>query len=654
MAPPPPPGDDEKHGDSPTYSIKDSARHSTDYEEVCKAAAEPAATAAADARLSRRSLTHSARRDGDALQRHSVAPVVTRKAPTKPLKSMLRNSWVLAIMTGIVAIMIVFKSRITKGEPLENVHATNGLAPFLVPAPNNDYIDYLFLNIIVGPQFPQDNATRNSTTGAGRRRLAAWVAEALATRDAASSRPTPDAEEQLARAARKLLASPKCTLARRVLLQTEPSDSATETTLPQLKIVFEVQASELKGLGPAKNWLALAIVLLVLLAIASERIHRMWVAMIGCSLMLGLLLLMRMPPSLGTAVEWLDQSTLSLLWGMMVIVGRLKDTGMFEVLSAWTVRISRGKLWILSTLLMVVTGFVSAWLDNVTTMLLMAPVTISMMKQCNADPVPLLVAQALMSNIGGTGGRPSSSDHRMAPGVILAAAICTPLILFLCRKTMLGRVENFEAVAEESRHFRVTDWDLFAKSSYVTAAVVVAFLLHPVHHVDPAWFALLGAIVLCVCDDPMEVDKVVRSVEWDMLLFFAAMFVMIEASAEIGMIDMIGGWLESAIRAAPEGSRTIVAIQILLWITMVPIIEYLAASGLGLDLATLAWALDFGACFGGNATLIGASANIVTATLVDRAGLRKVTFMSWLWIGLPVTAVSVAVADVWMILRFCL
>lgn len=196
----------------------------------------------------------------------------------------------------------------------------------------------------------------------------------------------------------------------------------------------------------------------------------------------------------------------------------------------------------------------------------------------------------------------------------------------------------------------------------------VGFLLHPVHHVDPAWFAVLGAVVLCVCDSPMEVEKVVHTVEWDMLLFFAAMFIMIEASAEIGMISMIGGWLESAIRATPPASRTIVAIQILLWvsavisgvldnipytITMVPVIEYLAFAGLGLDLATLAWALNFGACFGGNATLIGASANIVTATLAERAG-EKITFVGWLKPGIPVVIVSVAMADVWMLLRFCL
>eukprot|EP00887_Chlorella_sp_A99_P002871 scaffold6.g2871.t1 len=675
--------------------------------------------AAASARLFRRSVDMLEDRV-EALENHTLAPPPEPEEPEKR-HGLLINSWVLAIMAGIVAIMIVAKGRIHVPAPLEDVHATNGLAPFVLPAPN-DYVDYLFVNMVLGPYLPQENAVTSSSSS-GRRKLAAWVGAALAQRDArragaagAALGPptTEDAEAQLAGAGRERPHPPLITalhtpthtqicdtkedravtcsfefrgddLNASLWLQGEPlwlGFTANQSTQAcrggrGRGVVFSVQYAELKGLGPAKNWLSIAIVILVLIGIASERIHRMWCAMIGCGLMLGLLLLIDMAPSLEVVTEWLDQSTLGLLFGMMIIVGRLKDTGTFEVFSAFAVRISRGRMWILATLLMVTTGFVSAWLDNVTTMLLMAPVSISMMRQCNANPVPLLMAQVLMSNIGGTAtmvgdppaliiGNALSYElnfvdfiANMAPGVIMASAVCIPLMIWIYRRTLTG----------PAKKYRILDWNLMAKCSYVTGVVLVGFLLHPIHHVDPAWFAILGAIVLCVVDNPMEVDKVVHSVEWDMLLFFAAMFVMIAASAQVGMIDMIGGWLDSAIRSAPEGSRTIVAIQILLWvsmaisgvldnipytITMVPVIEYLAASGLGLDLATLAWALNFGACFGGNATLIGASANIVTATLSERAGLKGINFVSWLKIGVPVTIVSVAVADLWMILRFCL
>ncbi|KAL4423292.1 hypothetical protein ABPG77_004561 [Micractinium sp. CCAP 211/92] len=721
----------------------------------------------------------------EAMEQHKLAPE-PEQAPTKPLKSLLRNSWVLILMAGIVGIIVAGKARIHVPEPLAGVHATRTF--FALPL-QGDSIDYLFINLLIAPYYPPGEA---GGTGHRRRLLAAaesqLVGEALSVRsagpDPAYSAHPPQlvaakAEEDLERRVRKLLARPKLTLAqrqparrqhRRLLTEgpTEEPANVGGAELPELKVtvvqlnasalpaaaannatatalaaaagvpvyfpvsepqfcstkdgaavkcslvfrggdltsalvpgqplylgfessqgeqlVFQVEMSDLGWLGPAKNWIALGILAVVLVGIASERIHRMWCAMIGAGLMMGLLLWMNMAPSLSLVVDWLDESTLGLLFGMMIIVGRLKDTGMFELMSAVAVRLSRGKMWALSLMLMVGTGFLSAFLDNVTTMLLIAPVSISVMRQCNQDPVPLLISMALMSNVGGAAtmvGDPPAliigtalSRYlgfidfiiNMAPGVLLASVACVPLILFMYRRTLVPPIQRYAAMLEEVKSFRITDWNLFAKSAYVTLVVLVGFLLHPVHHVDPAWFAVLGAIVLCVCDAPMEVERVVHTVEWDMLLFFASMFVMIEASAEVGMISMIAGWLESAIEAAPEGSRLIIAIQILLWVSavisgvldnipytivMVPVIEYLASAGLGLELPPLAWALNFGACFGGNATLIGASANIVTATLAERAG-HHITFLKWLKTGVPVTVVSVAMADVWMILRFCL
>lgn len=724
----------------------------------------------------------------EAMEQKKLAPEPER-TPAKPLKSLLRNSWVLAIMAAIVAIIIAGKARIHVPEPLAGVHATR---TFMALPLDSTSIDYLFINLLIAPYYPPGEAGG----GGHRRRLLAaaesrLVGEALSMRGANGSRDpafpahspqlvAAKAEEELERRVTKLLARPKLTLAqrqparrqhRRLLTDEsaeEPPNVPGEVELPQLKVtvvqlnasavppgaagndsatalaaaagaplyfpvsepqfcstkdgaavkcsmvfqggdltaalvegqplylgfessqgeqlVFKVEMSDLGWLGPAKNWIALAILVLVLVGIASERIHRMWCAMIGAGMMMGLLLWMNMAPSLSLVVDWLDESTLGLLFGMMIIVGRLKDTGMFELMSAVAVRLSKGKMWALSLLLMVGTGFLSAFLDNVTTMLLIAPVSISVMRQCNQDPVPLLISMALMSNIGGAAtmvGDPPAliigtalSNYlgfvdfiiNMAPGVLMAAVACIPLILFLYRHTLVPPIQRYQAMLEEVKSFRITDWDLFAKSAYVTLVVLIGFLLHPIHHVDPAWFAVLGAIVLCVCDAPMEVERVVHTVEWDMLLFFASMFVMIEASAEVGMISMIAGWLESAIKSAPEGSRLIIAIQILLWVSavisgvldnipytivMVPVIEYLAFAGLGLELPTLAWALNFGACFGGNATLIGASANIVTATLAERAG-HHITFFKWLKTGVPVTIVSVAMADIWMILRFCL
>jgi Na+/H+ antiporter NhaD/arsenite permease-like protein len=379
--------------------------------------------------------------------------------------------------------------------------------------------------------------------------------------------------------------------------------------------------------------------------------------------------------------SWLDSSTLGLLFGMMIIVGQLQRTGLFEVLCACALRACRGRMWALTLMILYLTGFVSAFLDNVTTMLLMGPISVSTMAACGRDPAPLLIAQALFSNIGGTAtmvGDPPNiiignalapaigfADFliHLAPGVIAASVPAALVILLMWRRELTGEVPDHASVLAAAKQYTIRDRALLLKAGVVTAAVVAAFLLHPLHHVDPAVFAILGATLLIVAVAPTDAAGPLKPVEWDMLLFFAGQFVMVEAAAELGLIDMVGGWLASAIRAAPPAARTAAAVHILLWgsavtsavldnipftVTMVPVVEYLAAAGLGLELKTLAWALAFGACFGGNATLIGASANIVTASVLERGG-RHVTFCEWLKAGTPVTVVSLLAANAYML-----
>jgi Na+/H+ antiporter NhaD/arsenite permease-like protein len=308
------------------------------------------------------------------------------------------------------------------------------------------------------------------------------------------------------------------------------------------------------------------------------------------------------------------------------------------------------------------------------------------MKRCGRDPTPLLLALTFASNIGGAAtmvGDPPAliigtalSEYvgfedfliNMAPGAIFAMIVATPLVVFaLFRGSLTGLIANYAEVVASTSEYVVTDWPLLAKSSYVTFAVLLGFVLHPVHHVDPAWFALLGAIVLCVSCMPFDTEKALRSVELDLLLFFAGLFVATEAAAEIGTIDMVAGWIESALSSTPEGARTIVAIQIFLWtgaaasaflgavpftIAMVPVVERIGSAGLGLDVAIMAWSLNFGACFGGNATPIGSAAGIVTCGLAEKDGV-KIGFGRWMPSGTAVTLATVSIADAWLLLRFC-
>jgi Na+/H+ antiporter NhaD/arsenite permease-like protein len=202
-----------------------------------------------------------------------------------------------------------------------------------------------------------------------------------------------------------------------------------------------------------------------------------------------------MVPSLATVTSWLDESTLGLLFGMMIIVGHLKNTGLFEVLCAATLKACGGRMWLLSALLCYLTGVVSALLDNVTTMLLMGPITISLMQTCKRDPRPLLMAQVLFSNVGGTAtmvGDPpniiigtSLSRYlgfvdflvNLAPGVLAASLPALGLVLLQYRRDLLGPIPAYEDCLEQTKDYSILDWNLMAKSGYVTAVVVLGFLL---------------------------------------------------------------------------------------------------------------------------------------------------------------------------------
>ncbi|KAG1659936.1 hypothetical protein FOA52_015374 [Chlamydomonas sp. UWO 241] len=219
-----------------------------------------------------------------------------------------------------------------------------------------------------------------------------------------------------------------------------------------------------------------------------------------------------------------------------------------------------------------------------------------------------------------------------------------------------------------NRAFRytITEWALFYKCIYVTGAVIIGFLLQPIHGLAPAWIAVIGATVLIVATEPKDVHAVLHAVEWDMLLFFAAMFILIEAAAELGLIRRIVQFLQLVIDTAPPGSEQIAAIEAILWfsaifsalldnvpyvITMLPVIEQLAALRPELDLRIMAWSLAFGACLGGNATMIGASANIVTVGLAAERGY-PITFGYWLKTGVPTTIMAVAAANIYLIARY--
>jgi Na+/H+ antiporter NhaD/arsenite permease-like protein len=201
----------------------------------------------------------------------------------------------------------------------------------------------------------------------------------------------------------------------------------------------------------------------------------------------------------------------------------------------------------------------------------------------------------------------------------------------------------------------------------VTAFVILLFFLHPIHHKDTAWIALLGAFVTIAFTNPHDVQDVLRNhVEWDTLLFFAGLFVLVEVCASMGLLSLIGNALASYIESQAEGKQLSVAITMLLWVsaftsafldnipytaTMIPVVKILADSLDTLPLKTLAWALSFGACLGGNGTLLGASANIVTAGISTNRGF-EISFLNFLYPGMIAMITTTALANLYMLIRY--
>jgi len=456
---------------------------------------------------------------------------------------------------------------------------------------------------------------------------------------------------------------------------------ATNSTAP-IGLLFQVD--KLPAIALYRTALSAVLLVFVYLCIVTDVVHRTLVAMVGAFFSLLLLATMNYHASMQTALVWMDEGTLALLFGMMIIVNLISTTGLFEFVAIRALDMSKGNMGKLMVLLCIATAVMSAFLDNVTTMLLLAPVTIELSKVIEMNPIPFLISEVMFSNIGGTAtmiGDPPNiiignmlSDYvgfvdfilNLAPCIFLASF---PSLFFLKWYyfddfNVPDKVFDMEALKKQ---YPITDPVLLAKSGIILSAVLLLFFLHPVHHVDTSWVACVGAVGLMVIATPHELHHVFESVEWDTLLFFAALFVMIEAMATMGLIRSIGEGLSAIISAAPEDDRLIVAIIVILWVssivsgfldnipytaTMVPVVKLLSENeGLNLPLKPLVWALSLGACLGGNMTLVGASANLVTAGTAEHGG-HPISFKDFMKVGTPITFISVAVATVYCIIVY--
>jgi Na+/H+ antiporter NhaD/arsenite permease-like protein len=423
-------------------------------------------------------------------------------------------------------------------------------------------------------------------------------------------------------------------------------------------------------------WVAVAVFVTAYILIATEKIHRVAAALGGAAIMLALGITDAEAAffSEETGIDW---NVIFLLLGMMVIVGVLRQTGVFEFLAIWSAKKARGKPFRIMVILVLITAVASALLDNVTTVLLVAPVTVLVCERLGVPPVPFLIAEALASNIGGTAtliGDPpniiiasrsglSFNDFlfNLGPLVVLLLLVYVGICRFLFRKAFIYDPERVAEVMALEEKEAIRNRPLLWQGLGVLVLVTAGFVLHTALHFEPAVVAILGAGLL-VAISRIKAEDAVREVEWPTLVFFMGLFIMVGALIEVGIIEQLA---EAAVEAT--GGKLLLTTMLLLWVsaaasaivdnipyvaTMSPIVNELVG-----NIQTegnpnvLWWALALGADLGGNATAIGASANVVVLGVAERNG-HPISFWTFTRYGLGVAIITIALAMPYLYFRY--
>lgn len=418
--------------------------------------------------------------------------------------------------------------------------------------------------------------------------------------------------------------------------------------------------------------LAIGIFLLTYALIISEKIHRTIVAMAG-----GILMVVCGIVDQETALHHIDFNTLGLLVGMMIIVTVTAKTGLFNYLAILSARRANGDPVKIFISLSLITAVASALLDNVTTVLLMVPVTFSITRQLRVPPIPFLISEILTSNIGGTATLIGDPPNIMIGSAVaelsfmdfianLAAVsalilLVTITILVVFYRKQLQTAKEFQAsIMQLNAKDELTDIRLLKQCLFVLAVTIGGFFLHQLLHLESATVALFGAFLLLMLTGEHELEDSLAKVEWTTIFFFIGLFALVSGLMETGVIsamaqqaiDLTGGnltatamlilWL-SAIASAFVDNIPFVA-------TMIPMIKEMGSMGLA-NLEPLWWSLALGACLGGNGSLIGASANVIVAGLAAKEG-QPISFLKFLWIGFPLMILSILISTVYVYLRY--
>jgi len=416
-----------------------------------------------------------------------------------------------------------------------------------------------------------------------------------------------------------------------------------------------------------QTWIAAGIFLITYAFIVSDRVHRTIAALLG-----GLTIILIGVLDQDQAFHAIDWNVIFLLAGMMMIANVLRETGLFQWIAIQSVRLGKGKPYRIMVILVVVTAVTSALLDNVTIVILMAPVILFITASLRISPLPFLIALILASNIGGTAtlvGDPPNILIGSAAGIdfVTFAANLAPISLviliafiglawFLFKKDLqVAKIDPLSIEALDTSEL-ITNKPLLRKSLVVMGGVILGFLLHGALHLEPATIALAGATVLILWGR-IDIDHVLGEIEWTTLFFFIGLFILVEALVEVGIIEAVA---QAALNLT-DGNLQMTS-MLLIWLsaiasgivdnipytaTMIPVVENL---GQAMPAGPLWWSLALGACLGGNATLVGAAANVVVANLSEKSG-QPISFGLFLRYGVITTFLSLVLASLYVWVR---
>jgi len=415
--------------------------------------------------------------------------------------------------------------------------------------------------------------------------------------------------------------------------------------------------------------IAIAIFVVVIGAIMTEKVHRTAAALAGtvALLLTGIL-------TVDQAISYVDFNTIGVLVGMMLFVAVVKHSGLFEYVSIKSAKMAKGDPWKIMVSFMVITAVCSALLDNVTTVLLMGPMTLTLAKMMKINPVPILLGQIFASNIGGTMtliGDPPNIMIGSAAGLSfldfventgLACTIGLIAIIFFMKfaykKKLSADADAIKEIMQLDENKSITDRRLLHISVVMILLIVVAFVIHGRLGIESSAVALTAAAIMMIIGR-QDIEEVVADVEWPTLLFFFGLFVVVGGMVKTGVIEQLATLIMDL-----SGGHLIMTMMILLWAsaflsaildnipfvaTLIPLI--LAMGQQGMDITPLWWAISLGACLGGNGTQIGASANVVLSGIAGRHGY-PISFNDYTKVGMPVMIITVVIAMIFLLLKY--